>query len=105
MTGVGAMRAPRRRVSRRGAVPPLDPRRAPGAFAGSSQTLEPTDGVTTADLPAPHKPMSGIAAGFAAIREALRSIPATPGVYRMLDRKGDALYVGKARNLRSRVQN
>ena len=49
--------------------------------------------------------MSGIAAGVAAIREALRSIPATPGVYRMLDRKGDALYVGKARNLRSRVQN
>ena len=49
--------------------------------------------------------MGGIAAGVAAIREALRSIPATPGVYRMLDRKGDALYVGKARNLRSRVQN
>jgi len=105
MTGVGAMRAPRRRVSRRGAVPPLDPRRAPGAFAGSSQTLEPTDGARTADLAAPHKAMSGIAAGVAAIREALRSIPATPGVYRMLDRKGDALYVGKARNLRSRVQN
>jgi len=105
MTEVGAMRAPRRRISRRGAVPPLDPRRAPGAFAGSSQTLEPTDGARTADLAAPHKAMSGIAAGVAAIREALRSIPATPGVYRMLDRKGDALYVGKARNLRSRVQN
>ena len=105
MTEVGAMRAPRRRISRRGAVPSLDPRRAPGAFAGSSQTLEPTDGARTADLAAPHKAMGGIAAGVAAIREALRSIPATPGVYRMLDRKGDALYVGKARNLRSRVQN
>ena len=32
-------------------------------------------------------------------------MPPTPGVYRMLDRKGDALYVGKARNLKSRVQN
>jgi excinuclease ABC subunit C len=32
-------------------------------------------------------------------------IPPTPGVYRMLDRKGDALYVGKARSLKSRVQN
>jgi excinuclease ABC subunit C len=32
-------------------------------------------------------------------------MPACPGVYRMLDRRGDALYVGKARNLKSRVQN
>ncbi|HWZ68893.1 MAG TPA: excinuclease ABC subunit UvrC, partial [Stellaceae bacterium] len=32
-------------------------------------------------------------------------MPARPGVYRMLDRRGDGLYVGKARNLRSRVQN
>ncbi len=48
---------------------------------------------------------TGIARGVAAIRAALRTMPATPGVYRMLDRKGDALYVGKARNLRSRVQN
>jgi len=32
-------------------------------------------------------------------------VPPSPGVYRMLDRKGDALYVGKARNLRARVQN
>ncbi len=32
-------------------------------------------------------------------------IPPTPGVYRMLDRRGEALYVGKARNLKSRVQN
>jgi excinuclease ABC subunit C len=43
--------------------------------------------------------------GTATIREALRSMPASPGVYRMLDRRGDALYVGKARSLKSRVQN
>ena len=43
--------------------------------------------------------------GVATIREALRRMPGSPGVYRMLDRRGDALYVGKARSLKSRVQN
>ena len=33
----------------------------------------------------------------------LRSLTRRPGVYRMLDSDGDVLYVGKARNLRSRV--
>jgi excinuclease ABC subunit C len=46
-----------------------------------------------------------VAAGIGIIRAALRTMPASPGVYRMLDRKGDALYVGKARSLKSRVQN
>ncbi|HYZ39225.1 MAG TPA: excinuclease ABC subunit UvrC [Stellaceae bacterium] len=51
------------------------------------------------------RPSTGIGAGVAVIREALKAMPAAPGVYRMLDRKGDALYVGKARSLKSRVQN
>jgi excinuclease ABC subunit C len=42
-------------------------------------------------------------AGVAAIREVLRTLPVRPGVYRMTDAKGDVLYVGKARSLRSRV--
>ena len=90
---------------RRSKAPPMDPRRAPGAIAGSPQTAEGKD-VLRADEPTPvQAPPRGIAAGTAVIREALRTMPSQPGVYRMLDRKGDGLYVGKARNLRSRVHS
>ncbi|HEX8667296.1 MAG TPA: excinuclease ABC subunit UvrC [Allosphingosinicella sp.] len=44
-------------------------------------------------------------AGVAAIRKVVKTLPVRPGVYRMLDAKGDVLYVGKARALRNRVTN
>jgi excinuclease ABC subunit C len=102
MTEAGGGESSARRATRRSKALPMDPRRAPGAFSGSPQTVEGMDALPVADLaPAP----KGIAAGTAVIREALRTMPPQPGVYRMLDRKGDGLYVGKARNLKSRVQN
>ena len=104
MTEIGTPPADRPSVSRRRKLSPIDPRRAPGAFAGSPQAPDATD-APQADTTAARAPSSGIAAGVAVIREGLRTMPATPGVYRMLDRKGDALYIGKARNLKSRVQN
>ena len=46
-----------------------------------------------------------LAAGVAAIRNVLKTLPTRPGVYRMNDARGDTLYVGKARALRNRVTN
>jgi excinuclease ABC subunit C len=42
-------------------------------------------------------------AGVAAIRAVVKTLPVRPGVYRMLDARGDVLYVGKARALKHRV--
>src|SRR5215471_4423430 len=86
---------------RRRRASPLDPRRGPAELVSAPlPEVVPEDGTP----PSP-RPGTSIVNGVAVLREALRNVPGSAGVYRMLDRKGDALYVGKARNLKARVQN
>jgi excinuclease ABC subunit C len=50
-------------------------------------------------------PEGRLAVGHAAIEQAVRHAPTSPGVYRMLNAANDVLYVGKAKNVRKRLSS
>lgn len=52
---------------------------------------------STSDLPA------SLEKGIEAIRQVVKTLPSASGVYRMLNGRGDVIYVGKAKDLKKRV--
>src|SRR5947208_5163800 len=100
-------KAPGPRTTRRVSPPDLPPQDA--ATADIDPATAPTEDDDEALLPelpelaSEAVPEGPLAIGHAAIEQAVRLAPTSPGVYRMLNAANDVLYVGKANNVRKRL--
>src|SRR5260370_39182472 len=97
---------PSRRVAAAGPSPYLRNRN------GSKNDIDPASELLEEDeeqaLPEPEQDLDlaavgPLAVGRAVIASHAKPAPSSPGVYRMIDAKGDVLYVGKAKNIRKRI--
>src|SRR5206468_1605403 len=99
--------APGPRTARRGSPPDLPPRDAATAdIDPATAPTEDDDEALLPELPEPASeavPEGPLAIGHAAIEQAVRLAPTSPGVYRMLNAANDVLYVGKAKSVRKRL--
>ena len=97
------------RKARRGSQPDLPPQDLIAADVDPATSAAEED--DEARLPdAPEEAAEAIAegplaVGHAAIENAVRLAPTSPGVYRMLNAASDVLYVGKAKNVRKRLSS
>ncbi len=67
----------------------------------ASELREEDEESTLPELDLNDQPAGTLAAGRSAIARFVKHAPSAPGVYRMIDAKGEVLYVGKAKNIRS----
>src|ERR1700730_15308621 len=96
-----------------GSLPDLPPEGLVSAEGLASADVDPATSATEEDEearlpegleePADALPEGPLAIGHAAIENAVRLAPTSPGVYRMLNAANDVLYVGKAKNVRKRL--
>jgi excinuclease ABC subunit C len=100
-------KAPGPRTVRGGSQPDLPPQdTATADIDPATAPAEDDDEALLPELPelaGEAVPEGPLAIGHAAIEQAVRLAPTSPGVYRMLNAANDVLYVGKAKNVRKRL--